>query len=202
MGWLEGGLRIMPNWETNILGWTFSWNIFVPGVLVFGLLVTALALYPFIERWVTGDNREHHLLERPRNAPVRTGIGVAGITWYGLLWAAGGNDILAVWFHSSIYQITWFMRFAIFIGPVIAFIVTKRICLALQRSDREMVLHGLETGVIMRLPHGEYIEVHQPLDQARLHTLTAHERPGELVERKVSPDPPRRTPSGSGPSSS
>jgi ubiquinol-cytochrome c reductase cytochrome b subunit len=176
MGWLEGGLRIMPNWETTIFGWTFSWNIFVPGVLLFGVLVTLLALYPFVERWVTGDEREHHLLERPRNAPVRTALGVAGITAYGLLWAAGGNDILAVWFHVSIYQITWFMRFAVFIGPVIAFIVTKRICIALQRKDRDIVLHGFETGIIVRSPDGEYTERHAPVTPGEAYRLTEHER--------------------------
>jgi ubiquinol-cytochrome c reductase cytochrome b subunit len=176
MGWLEGGLRIMPNWETTIFGWTFSWNIFVPGVLVFGLLLTVLALYPFIERWATGDNREHHLLDRPRNVPVRTALGVAGITWYGLLWAAGGNDILAVWFHLSIYQITWFMRIAVFVGPVIAFIVTKRICIALQRKDREIVLHGFETGIITRSVDGAYAERHTPVSPGEAYRLTEHER--------------------------
>ena len=176
MGWLEGGLRIMPNWETTILGWTFSWNIFVPGVILFGVLLTILAIYPFAERWVTGDDREHHLADRPRNAPVRTGLGVAGITAYGLLWAAGGNDILAVWFNVSIYQITWFMRFAVFIGPIIAFIVTKRICIALQRKDSEIVLHGYETGIIVRSPDGEYTERHTPVATAEAYRLTQHER--------------------------
>ncbi|MER5832296.1 hypothetical protein ABT116_15965, partial [Streptomyces sp. NPDC002130] len=48
-------------------------------------------------------------------------------------------------------------------------------------GDRELVAHGRATGVIKRLAHGEYVEVHEPLDRARLHTLTAHERPGDLV---------------------
>ncbi|HYJ69980.1 MAG TPA: cytochrome bc complex cytochrome b subunit [Nocardioidaceae bacterium] len=182
MGWLEGGLRIMPNWESTIFGWTFSWNVFVPGVLLLGILFTLLGLYPFVERWVNGDDREHHLLDRPRNAPIRTAFGVAGIAFYGLLWAAGGNDILAVWFHTSIYHITWFMRFAVFIGPVIAFIVTKRICLALQRKDRELVLHGYETGIIVRSPDGQYTERHTPIGQAEAYRLTEHSRvaPAEL----------------------
>ena len=38
--------------------------------------------------------REHHLLQRPRNAPTRTALFVSLMTFYGLLWAAGGNDIL------------------------------------------------------------------------------------------------------------
>ncbi|SOR79546.1 hypothetical protein SCNRRL3882_3008 [Streptomyces chartreusis NRRL 3882] len=84
---------------------------------------------------------------------------------------AGGNDI----------PITWFSRIFFFAGPVIAFVVTKRICLGLQRRDRDKVLHGRETGIVKRLPHGEFIEVHAPLSQDALHTLTAHEqyRPAE-----------------------
>jgi ubiquinol-cytochrome c reductase cytochrome b subunit len=176
MGWLDGGLRIMPNWETTIFGWTFSWNVFVPGVLLFGLLLTILALYPFIERWMTGDDREHHLLDRPRNVPVRTGFGVAGITAYGLLWAASGSDIIAVWFHLSIYDIIWFIRIAVFVGPVIAFIVTKRICIALQRKDRDLVLHGYETGIITRSADGAYAERHAPLSTDEAYRLAEHER--------------------------
>jgi len=47
--------------------------------------------------------------------------------------------------------------------PPIANVVTYRICLGLQMHDREVLEHGIETGVIRRLPHGEFIEVHQPL---------------------------------------
>lgn len=74
-----------------------------------------------------------------------------------------------------------------FVLPAVVFVVTRRICLGLQLRDRELVLHGRETGVIKRLPHGEYVEVHQPLDQAELHTLTAHRRQAELVEREPQP---------------
>jgi ubiquinol-cytochrome c reductase cytochrome b subunit len=107
----------------------------------------------------------------------------------------GGNDIVATHFHLSINAVTWFVRIGFFVGPVIAFVVTKRICLGLQRRDKDKVLHGRETGTIKRLPHGEYIEVHEPLSQAALHSLTAHEQyqPAEIgptvdengVERKV-----------------
>jgi ubiquinol-cytochrome c reductase cytochrome b subunit len=176
MGWVEGGLRIMPNWETHILGFTISWNIFIPGFGLLGLLAVVLAAYPFIERWVTGDNREHHVLDRPRNQPTRTAFGVAGITFYGLLWVGGGNDIIATTFKVAINDITWFLRFAIFIGPVIAFIVTKRICIGLQRRDRETLLHGMETGIIVRAPNGEFTEVHRPVSKENAYLISAHER--------------------------
>ncbi len=175
MGWLEGGLRMMPAWETTLWGYTLSWNVLVPGVLLLGVLFTLLGLYPFIERWITGDEREHHLLDRPRNAPTRTAFGVAGMTAYGLLWVAGGNDILAVEFGVSLNAITVFMRGAIFIVPVLVFILTRRWCLALQRHDRDVLLHGYETGVIVRSPDGSYAEIHRPIDPVRAYNLTAHE---------------------------
>ncbi len=176
MGWLEGGLRMMPNWETNLWGFTVSWNVLVPGALLLGVLFMLLAFYPFIERWITGDDREHHLLDRPRNAPTRTAFGVAGMTAYGLLWIAGGNDILAVEFGVSLNAITVFMRGAIFVVPVLVFVLTRRWCLSLQRHDREVVLHGYETGVIVRSPDGAYAEIHRPIDPVRAYELTTHEQ--------------------------
>ncbi len=176
MGWVEGGLRLMPNWETHFAGFTISWNIFIPGFGLLGLLAIVLALYPFIESWVTGDRREHHLLDRPRNQPVRTAFGVAGMTFYGLLWIGGGNDILATTFHLSINSITWFLRFAIFIGPVIAFLIAKRICIGLQRADRDRLLHGRETGIVMRAPNGEVSEIHAPLDPEEAWSIAGHDR--------------------------
>ena len=163
IGFLDGAVRIMPNWETNILGHTFSWNLIVPALVIPGIMFTALGLYPWIESWVTGDKKEHHLLDRPRNAPVRTGLGVMAISFYLMLWISGGNDIIATAFNLSINQITWTLRIALFIVPVIAFKVTKRICLGLQRRDHEKLLHGYETGQILRLPHGEFIEIHKPI---------------------------------------
>lgn len=165
MGWLEGALRAMPNWETTALGYTISWNIFIPGALVLGIIINLMLIYPWLEAKVTGDNREHHLLDRPRNAPTRTGLGVMSLTFYLLLLIGGGNDVIASQFDLSINAITWFVRIGIIVLPPIAFVITKRICLSLQRRDREKLLHGRETGSVMRLPSGEFVEVHAPLSE-------------------------------------
>ena len=180
MGFVEGAIRIIPNWETHIFGTTWSWNIFLPGVGLMGLLFTGLAVYPFIEAWITGDKSEHHVLDRPRNAPNRTALGVAGMTVYGLFWAAGGNDIIATQFGVSLNAVTVFMRVAVFVGPVIAFIITKRICLSLQRQDRERVLHGSSSGVIVRQPDGGYSEAHAPITNDEAFTLTQHHQQAAL----------------------
>ncbi|MGW1777144.1 cytochrome bc1 complex cytochrome b subunit [Streptomyces sp. NPDC002104] len=196
MGFSEGLIRAMPGWEINLWGHTLALGVFIP-FTIFPLVLATIAVYPFIESWVTGDKREHHILDRPRNAPTRTGFGVAWLTWYVILLIAGGNDMFAQYFHLSINSITWFARIGFFVGPVIAFIVTKRICLGLQRRDRDKVLHGRETGIIKRLPHGEFVEVHEPLSQGKLHALTSYDQyePAEIgptvdengVERKAKP---------------
>ncbi len=175
IGWLEGALRLMPNWENVIAGFTISWNVFIPSVVIPGILFTGLALYPFLEAWATGDKREHHLLERPRNAPVRTGIGVTAIVFYGLLWIGGGNDIIATTFDLSINAITRTLQVMLIAGPPIAFVITKRLCLGLQRRDRDKLLHGYESGRVLRLPHGEFIEVHQPLNYKELAVISSKE---------------------------
>ncbi len=165
IGWLEGALRMMPNWETNLWGHTISWNILIPAVILPGIIFTLMALYPKIEHWITGDDGYHNLAERPRNAPTRTALGAMAITFYVLLWIGGGNDIIARFFDLSLNAITWFLRIAIFVVPPLVFVITKRICLSLQRRDRDKLLHGRETGNIMRLPHGEFIEIHAPISE-------------------------------------
>ena len=70
----------------------------------------------------------------------------------------------------------WFSRIAIFVLPPIAFIVTKRLCLSLQRADRDLVLHGKETGRLVRMPSGEFVEIHEPLSAEKIWVLTSHEQ--------------------------
>ncbi|MFJ9038384.1 cytochrome bc complex cytochrome b subunit [Streptomyces sp. NPDC102406] len=176
LGFSEGLIRVMPGWEINAWGHTLQLGVFLP-FLLFPLVMTLIAVYPFIEAWVTGDKREHHIADRPRNRPVRTGLGVAWLALYAVLLVGGGNDIVALNLHLSINAITWAVRIGVFVVPVLAFVVTRRVCNGLQRRDRDKALHGRESGTIKRLPHGEYIEVHEPLTRAELYTLNCHEQP-------------------------
>ncbi|MFD0883467.1 cytochrome bc complex cytochrome b subunit [Streptosporangium algeriense] len=162
MGFLEGALRLMPAWEINFLGFTLPLSVLIPALVPMGIIMTGLALYPFLEQWVTGDRSEHHVADRPRNNPHRTSIGISAITFYGVLWLLGANDEISSVFHVSLNWTTYVGRALVFIGPLVAYIVTYRICLGLQRSDAAIIGHGVESGVIKRLPHGEYIEVHVP----------------------------------------
>jgi ubiquinol-cytochrome c reductase cytochrome b subunit len=94
---------------------------------------------------------------------VRTALGVMALSFYLILWIAGGNDIIATSFNLSINTLIWSFRIMLFVVPPIAFVITKRICLSLQRRDNDKLLHGYETGRILRLPHGEFIEIHEPI---------------------------------------
>jgi ubiquinol-cytochrome c reductase cytochrome b subunit len=179
MGMLEGALRVMVPWEWNVFGHTFSFNVLIPALVPLGAIFTGAALWPFIEQWVTGDKREHHINDRPRNAPTRTAIGIAAIAFYGVLWLEGANDLVAEYLNIPLYTTTRIAQVAMFVVPVIAYIVTKRICLGLQRKDQHLLEHGVETGIIRQLPNGEFMEVTRPVsEEARAVLASRTHAPG------------------------
>jgi ubiquinol-cytochrome c reductase cytochrome b subunit len=162
-------MRLFPAWEINFPG---NYSIpapFWPTVFLPGVLFTLLALYPMIERKLTGDTVSHHLLQRPRDVPVRTSLGTMSIAFYVVLVISGGNDVIADKFDISLNAMTWIGRIGLVVVPPIVYFFTYRICLGLEQHDREVLEHGIETGVIRRLPHGEFIEVHQPLGPVDAH---------------------------------
>ncbi|MBT2232209.1 cytochrome b N-terminal domain-containing protein [Nonomuraea sp. NEAU-A123] len=161
MGFLDGAIRIMPSWEPIVAGHPLTLSVLIPALVVPGGFFTVLAAYPLIERRLTGDSGVRRPLDRPREAAVRTALGAAGMTFYGLLWAAAANDQFAYHFSSSLFAVTWFFRIAVVAGPAVVFEVTRRICLTLQAQGREQRAHGVETGIIRRSARGEYTEVHQ-----------------------------------------
>lgn len=175
IGFADGALRLVPpGWEISVFGATLSLNIMVP-LLVLPVFLLLVALYPFIEAWITGDKREHHIADRPRNAPVRTAIGVAGVTFYAMLWAAASSDLIATHFRLTIEGVIHTAQVLLFVGPVVAFFITKRVCVGLQKKDREIALHGFESGRIVRLPGGEYVEVHEQLSEYERWKLVSYE---------------------------
>ncbi len=164
IGFADGALRLAPpHLDVVFLDRTWSFGILIP-VAVLGLFIVVVALYPFIEAWITGDKREHHIADRPRNAPTRTAIGAAGVIFYAVLWAAASSDLIATHFMLTMEGVIHALQALLFVGPVLGYFITKRICIALQKKDREIVLHGYESGRIVRLPGGEFVEVHQPVD--------------------------------------
>lgn len=161
MLWTDGAARVMPAWELYIGSYTIPGAFWV--ALLCGVLVGLLVGYPFIEKKITGDDAHHNLLQRPRDVPVRTSLGVMAIVFYFLLTLSGGNDLFAYHFEVSLNAMTWVGRIGLIVLPPLAYFITYRICLGLQRSDREVLEHGIETGVIKIMPNGAFVEVHQPL---------------------------------------
>ncbi|WP_399894329.1 cytochrome bc complex cytochrome b subunit [Streptomyces sp. BBFR51] len=175
MGVADGLLRVMPGWEVSAWGHTLALDNLVPLLAGVGLFLV-MGAYPFIEAWVTGDDREQHLLDRPRNRPVRTALGAAWLSVYLVALTGAANDVIAIRLHVSVNAVTWAVRIGLFVVPLVVYRVAKRWALGLQRRDRDKALHGRETGVVKRLPHGEYVEVHEPLGREKLYALTAHEQ--------------------------
>ena len=134
VGWLEGSLRLMPNWSIHLWGYEIP-NPFFGGALLPGITFALLYAWPFIEARFTGDRREHHVLDRPQDRPVRTALGVATLTFYTVLVLAGADDVIATTFGLSFNFLVWVFRALLIAGPIIAGFVAHRLCRELQRRD-------------------------------------------------------------------
>jgi ubiquinol-cytochrome c reductase cytochrome b subunit len=155
VGWLEGSLRLFPAWETRLFGFEIP-NPFYSGVLVPGITFALLYAWPFLEARMTRDYAEHHLLDRPRDRPVRTAIGVAALTFYVVLFAAGGNDVLAARFDISVNLITWVFRIFLVALPPSTALLTYRLCRELRARERGQ---PPSVAVLERTEAGGYVEV-------------------------------------------
>jgi ubiquinol-cytochrome c reductase cytochrome b subunit len=162
MAWADGMLRIFPAWELYLGNYTVP-AVFFAGAVGMPILIGLLLAYPMIERRLSGDTAHHNLLQRPRDAPVRTSIGAMALGFFMVIEMSGFNDIIADQFDISLNATTWAGRIGVLVVPPLAYFLSYRICLGLQRADHEVLEHGIETGIIKRLPHGEFIEIHQPL---------------------------------------
>jgi ubiquinol-cytochrome c reductase cytochrome b subunit len=168
VGWLEGSLRLLPGWETRAFGHEIP-NPFFSGVLLPSITFALLYTWPFLEARFTRDRDEHHLLDRPRDRPVRTAIGIAALAFYTVLFVAGGNDVLAAQFEVSVNLITNILRVALFALPAVAGYVTYRLC-------KELAARGPAAGesepppggeLIVRTEDGGYVEVEEPVGPSR-----------------------------------
>jgi ubiquinol-cytochrome c reductase cytochrome b subunit len=216
-GLLEGTLRLMPGVLSNTGGYIWAWSVFVPAVLVPGLFFIFMFAYPFFEQWVTGDRRPHQVLDRPRNAPTRTALGVAIVASGVVIELAGADDVIAEHLDMSVEGIIWGLRAGFFVLPAVLFVFTRRACLAMQRADRRKLRTGVPFGLVSQPPDGaatapepgvvepgvsalpepetSYTTVNRPLSEDEQAKLSAR-RPDELiapVPRHLVPLPtPRR----------
>jgi ubiquinol-cytochrome c reductase cytochrome b subunit len=135
LGWLEGALRLGPSFEPTILGVTIP-TPFIPGVLIPGALFTLLIAWPFLEARFTRDDRAHHLLDMPWQAPVRTATGLAILSFFLVETVAGGNDVISVFLNVQIETLTSIFRVLLVALPVGVWLVAFTICRDRQRAHR------------------------------------------------------------------
>jgi ubiquinol-cytochrome c reductase cytochrome b subunit len=162
MAFVEGALRLWPP-TSFTLGPYLVPTVFWPGVVIPVGMVLTLMAYPFLERWLAKDHRHHNLLQRPRDNPGRTAVGMMALVYFAVLVIAAGDDVIAYWINVPIEELVWIGRTGVLVLPSAAFLITYRICLRLQTADRMALERGLATGVIVRTAGGDYLELRQPL---------------------------------------
>jgi ubiquinol-cytochrome c reductase cytochrome b subunit len=167
MGFLDGALRLMPAWELPLGGHVLALDVLIPGVIVPGLFFMLVAVYPLLDGWIAGRRPPRGLLPpKPADPANRIGVGVAGITLYGLLWAAASNDEIAYHLQVSLYTVTWVFRILVLAGPVLAFALTRMICHAVEARRLDEAEHGIETGQIVMTPEGGFTEIREQVPSA------------------------------------
>jgi ubiquinol-cytochrome c reductase cytochrome b subunit len=134
IGFLDGALRLGPPWALTLFGYTIS-EVFWPAILFPGVAFGVLTLWPWIERRFTRDHAEHHLLDRPRDAPARSATGMAGLMVFFIMFLEGGNDIFGVLLNVSVETITRTLQWGLLVAPVVTWLVTFWVCRALKRSQ-------------------------------------------------------------------
>jgi ubiquinol-cytochrome c reductase cytochrome b subunit len=184
IGFLDGSTRLFPSWEIRLWHHTIP-PLFWPTLVLPGILFTLAGAYPFLEAKLTKDRARHNLLQRPRDVPVRTGLGAMAIAFYSVLLLSGGNDLIAKAFDISLNAMTWAGRIGVLVAPPLAYAIAYKVCVGLQRHDREVLEHGIETGIIKRLPNGEFIEIHQPLGPMDDHGHGQLQYAGTPVPKKM-----------------
>jgi ubiquinol-cytochrome c reductase cytochrome b subunit len=135
LGWLIGALRLVPGFDLTIGDYTLVPNPFWGGVLFPGIVFGILFLWPYLERRFTHDHGFHNVLDRPRDAPRRTAVGIAMATLVFLVLLAGSADRVTVLFGISYDAQLWLYRVLVFVGPLVAGLVTYRVCVELQRGE-------------------------------------------------------------------
>jgi ubiquinol-cytochrome c reductase cytochrome b subunit len=192
LGFLEGALRLAPNWELHLFGHTVP-EPFLPGIVVPGIFFTILGAWPFIESRLTGDDRPHNLLDRPRDAPLRSGIGAAGLTFIAILTLMGSNDVLSKFFQVPVETIDRTARALVLILPIVLGYATFRLCRSLARSDDHPIaapvrveIRRTESGGFEETPERVLISgaalAHQPHDADGEPDAAEHEQRGAVHE--------------------
>ena len=154
VGWLDGAVRLWPHWEFRSWGHEIA-NPFFPGILMPGIVFTIMYAWPAIDKRIHHDYAEHNLLDRPRDKPLRTAVGVAAITYFTDLTLASGSDLLGNEFQMPFERVIEILQYGAFVGPLVAGIIAYKVCKSLQRS-RSHPIKKPTGGIIIRSADGGY----------------------------------------------
>lgn len=167
IGFLEGSLRLFPPWEVRIGRFVLN-NLVFSAILIPGVLFAVVFAVPWIERRITGDDLDHHLLDRPRDAAGRTASGVAALTFVTVLFLGGSQDVIAGTFDIRVANVARMLQVALIVGPPLAWWITRQVCRSLQQ--RPGPERTERTAVVRRERSGAY------------HTVDDVEHPGGEVD--------------------
>jgi ubiquinol-cytochrome c reductase cytochrome b subunit len=154
VGWLDGALRLWPHWEFRSFGHELA-NPFFPGLLLPGIVFTVIYGWPWIDKRIYNDYGPHNLLDRPRDKPMRTAVGVAGLIFFTDLTLASATDVIGNGLHISFELLIEILQYGSFIGPIVGFFAAYEVCLLLQHQ----VAHPIQRpvgGIIMRDAQGGF----------------------------------------------
>jgi ubiquinol-cytochrome c reductase cytochrome b subunit len=154
VGWLDGALRLWPHWEFRSFGHEIP-NPFFPGIALPGLVFNVIYVWPWIDKRLFGDYGEHNLLDRPRDKPLRTAVGVAAIIFFFDLTLASATDLIGNSLQMSFELLIEILQYGSFVGPIIGFFVAYRACLLLQRTGAHPIQRPIG-GIIVRDARGGY----------------------------------------------
>jgi ubiquinol-cytochrome c reductase cytochrome b subunit len=154
LGWLDGALRLWPNWEFRGLGHEIP-SPFFPGILLPGIAFTIMYAWPAIDRRLFADYEEHNLLDRPRDKPLRTAVGVAGLFFFADLTVASATDIIGNALNISFELLIEILQYGSFVAPIVAGMVAYKVCVALQSQNAHPVQRPVG-GVIARDASGAF----------------------------------------------
>jgi ubiquinol-cytochrome c reductase cytochrome b subunit len=190
MGFLDGALRIFPSWEFTGFGHTWPLEVFIPAVLFPGIIFNLAYAWPLLERKFTGDNEIHHLLDRPRDRPKRTAAGVAVLALLAMMFIASSTDVIANFFHLSLNEVLWAMRFLVILSPFVAYPITYKICKELQGTQGGG--KRKTPNLVTRTVEGEYVATPTPQYSDDI----SHELHPEKVPLFIEDEPPQPVESG------
>lgn len=154
VGWLDGALRLWPHWEFASFGHEIP-NPFFPGLLMPGIVFTIMYAWPAIDKRIYRDYGPHNLLDRPRDKPARTAIGVAALIFFTDLTLGSASDVLGNDFHMAYERIIEILQYGSFVGPIVGGLIAYRTCKSLQRTGFHPTQQALG-GIIVRNAAGGY----------------------------------------------